>query len=236
MMDRIYSYCSYKQSPAGFQLGSAYITDQEKIRLSNDDLNGFVQSSFESGMIKEVYGKLPRTDRYIYIVKKLKYVAEKEDEFAAIIHMNLAFEYDEFKDYIYFMKGIDKYSSEEIAEKFHSIIIPDTKEADFALMLDGNQLSTLLRELKEEGKIACKELKQQRKDIIIKNSKINKNDEDITHFILKSKQTGPDKIKEIYGDLTDGFTSLSKNNEYEIILKKTRPVKNINPYQVRRAP
>lgn len=206
-MYRIYSYCSYKQSPAGFQLGYAEVGEQERIHLSVSGINEFVRKSFETGVLKAVHGKIPHTEKYIYILKKLKYTSENEDEFASVVHMNFAFEFESYEEYSRFENGISKMSGEELANLFHEVVIPDISEDIFALVLNGRLLHKAIEHINSEGDSM---------------GEVMKGDIDTTHFLLNSKQTGIEKIAEIYNNITDNVYDLYKINEYEIILKKKK--------------
>ena len=72
-MCELYSYCSYKGSPVGFRIGKTKVENEIDLTLCDDNINQFVRKSFESGMITCVFGKLPKSDKYVYLVKKLEY-------------------------------------------------------------------------------------------------------------------------------------------------------------------
>ncbi len=208
-MYRIYSYCSYKQSPAGFQLGFAEVGAQEQLHLSVNGIDEFVRKSFETSIIKAVHGKIPHTNRYISIVKKLKYTAENEDEYASVVHMNFAFEFESYEEYSCFQSGIDKLSSEKRADLFREVVVPDASEDIFAIVLNGRFLCEAIERIKALGKV-------ERCGV------------DTTHFLLNSKQTDIEKIEEVYTNITDNATCLYKIGDYEIILKKKKSAMSSN--------
>lgn len=139
----------------------------------------------------------------------MKYTSENEDEYAAIVHMNFAFEFSSYEEYICFARGIGQVSSEELPKLFHSVVLPDAEEDTFALLINGRNLSEIIDRINSLGEAG-----------------IGSDESELTYFGLKSKQTGIKEILEMYGNITEIDTALFKKGDYEIVLKKKKSIAN----------
>ena len=71
-------------------------------------------------MITCVFGKLPNSDKYVYLVKKLEYTGNNGE---SIIYMNFAWIFSDYEKYISFVSGIKDLSDDKISEIMYKIII-----------------------------------------------------------------------------------------------------------------
>ena len=123
---KVYTYCSYKSSPVGFQIGvfaydkekneNSYIPDTDKSLM-----NPFIISAFEDDRIDYVcYGKIPQEESYLILLKKMK--SESEDGIWK--QLNLAFlfgasEYEQFLKMLTYLEVSQKYKTNQSERKAH---------------------------------------------------------------------------------------------------------------------
>ncbi len=123
---KVYTYCSYKSSPVGFQIGvfaydkekneNSYIPDTDKSLM-----NPFIISAFEDDRIDYVcYGKIPQEEAYLILLKKMK--SESEDGIWK--QLNLAFlfdasEYEQFLKMLVYLEVPQKYETNQSERKAH---------------------------------------------------------------------------------------------------------------------
>ena len=72
---KVYTYCSFDGSKVGFQMGTfrpdsspsdGYYIPEPK------GINSTVRKAFENGIIRRIYGKLPKDNSYVVMVKGIK--------------------------------------------------------------------------------------------------------------------------------------------------------------------
>lgn len=128
----IHVYCSYKSSPIGFAYGSYEYSPAKEASfycLNNEHNNSFVLSSFEDGKIRRACGKLPKSERYIFLIRKIKHdYGPKHEDFGRDVDMNLAFEFDTFSKFCAFATGFAQAEQQDAKQLYKSLadcIFPD---------------------------------------------------------------------------------------------------------------
>ena len=202
-MYKFYSYCSYKGSPSGFKLGVLTPEDKKVLCLSNKGVNEFIRNSFETGVVKGIYGKLPNCDQYVYLVKKLRYEQKADDTFASIFHMNFAFVFDRYKEYEDFLNGISMFEEDEISKMMSSVIIPNKEDEVYALNINGVELRKVLERISEKSD-----------EITIGGSK------EELYIKVVSRKTDVMKLEDIYKDEISDDRVLCRQDDYQFVLKK----------------
>jgi len=140
---RIYSNSSYKYSPTGFAIG--YV-DQSEIEndgysyLKPCDLD-IIRKLFENGDIKGAYGKLPNSNKYVYLVKKLDCSFKNQDNVEAKKYCNFAFVFDSNSEYSDFKKNYDVQS---LTKHMNDFIVPDGTVEKFGLSIQNSSLKMFL--------------------------------------------------------------------------------------------
>ena len=149
-MLKTYIYCSYKLSPVGFQLGTIEYSESPKKEYyipTHNDITPFVATAFEQGLVKSIYGKIPSTEpaRYIFMIKKLNYSKQNNEEFGSDLYMNFAFEFDSFEEFKNFKNNINVIT--DLASKTAEFICPDNTIPEFALKIDANKFNSFIKRL-----------------------------------------------------------------------------------------
>lgn len=131
----MYCYSSYKYSPIGFALGylEVPITDNSEFAELKPCDDDFVRKCFETGFIKHIYGKNPRTEHYIFMEKKLVCEFINEDGKASKKNCNFMFEFDNVEEYKNFKKNFNRNQLEMYMNDF---IIPDSSVENYALKIN----------------------------------------------------------------------------------------------------
>ena len=112
----IHSYCSYTYSAVGYQYGTYNVStpsaDGDFSDTENQKLS-IISAAFDSGMIRELYGKY--NDYYLYLVKKLKYESPDDIEVGKELFINIAFSFslDEKEEFYAFKENISALSNDE---------------------------------------------------------------------------------------------------------------------------
>ena len=148
---RAYIYCSYKFSPVGFQIGTiTYNAAQKDFYVPNKDkLDDFVVKAFEEGFVRKVYGLIPDSRKYIFLVKKLqKNNVTDQNEGTIDFYMNFAFEFDNFNDFNNFCGNFNELlETETAADRCAKFIVPDRNVEDFALKIKADAFNKFIREM-----------------------------------------------------------------------------------------
>jgi len=182
---KIYVYCSYKLSPVGFKLGTIDYNcdkDEDFCYLPKDEnINCYVEKAFCEGIIKKISGKLPNSEKYIYMIKKIHYTnTNSSEDMGSNKKGNFAFEFDSYDEYKMFS---DKPNIDKLAEIMDKFIVPDlnVEENSYALKIKHKELTEFINLLKNDKS------KHQRKD-----------DKDDFVVELRSKSDYIQKISNIF--------------------------------------
>lgn len=202
-MCELYSYCSYKGSPVGFRIGKTKVENEIDLTLCDDNINQFVRKSFESGMITCVFGKLPKSDKYVYLVKKLEYTGNNGE---SIIYMNFAWIFSDYGKYISFASGIRTLSNDKISEIMYKIIKPDSNDEKFALKIKGEKLVNAIKNISGED---------------VMNERDSRSQDSLCVKVV-SKSVDEKRINELYNGLYEEKFAFfkHKNSDYDYELKK----------------
>ena len=171
---KIYTYCSYKLSPCGFQIAVFdYDSKEENYFLplkDSDKIEKFAEYIFEDGKTDYVsFGKIPDKDKYIVILKRMKYTDEtlSFNDVGYVKNLNMAFEFesDEIELYQktcnYFgLFSIVKKGSEytklqkeknlnKWAEDFSKMIVPDLDNGDTGLKVKASAVHDMIRKIED---------------------------------------------------------------------------------------
>lgn len=128
----VHTYCSYKLSPSGFQYGTFEITDNPKedmYYISNEKDDNTVSSAFDFSIVKRLKGKLPNKSTFVFLFKKISYTYDNEhDDFGGDVSLNMALEFDDFKQFLSFSNGFEEYEKNDplkLAKILADCIVPD---------------------------------------------------------------------------------------------------------------
>lgn len=152
---RAYVYCSYKFSPVGFQIGTIkYDAAQKNFYVpTQNNLDNFVIRAFEEGIVRKVYGLIPDSNKYIFLVKKLQQNnVDDPNEGMIDFYMNFAFEFDNFNDYNNFCGNFNKLLEEgTAAEECAKFIVPDRQVETFALKINAEAFNSFIKEMLDKA-------------------------------------------------------------------------------------
>lgn len=139
-MIRMYCYSTYKYSPVGFVIGyvDLPINSQSKFTELKKCQDRFVKYCFETGFVRNVYGKEPKKGHYCFMVKKLRCEFINEDNMPSHKICNFFFDFDDADEYKCFVRNYDKSQMESAMNDF---IVPDSFAEFFALKLDTESLN-----------------------------------------------------------------------------------------------
>ena len=148
---RAYVYCSYKFSPDGFQIGTIkYDAAQKNFYVpTKNNLDNFVICAFEEGIVRKVYGLIPDSNKYIFLVKKLQQNnIDDPNEGMIDFHMNFAFEFDNFNDYNNFCGNFNRLLEERTAAtECAKFIVPDRNVETFALKINAELFNGFIKDM-----------------------------------------------------------------------------------------
>ena len=153
-MIRVHSYCSYKLSPSGFQYGTFEITDDaagDMYYLSDEKKDFIVSSAFDYGIVKRLKGKLPKKHTFIFLFKKISYTYDgKHDDVGGDVAMNMAFEFDDYKQFVSFSNGFENYEEKqplELARLLADCIVPDISIKRYKLSIRKKNIDDWLSQM-----------------------------------------------------------------------------------------
>ena len=147
---RAYVYCSYKFSPAGFKMGTiTYDAAQKDFYVpTNTNLDKIVVKAFEQGFVRKIYGRIPDSQKYILLVKKLQQNdVEDPNEGTIDVYMNFAFEFDSFGDFNNFCGNFNALTNATAAEECAKFIVPDRNVDTFALKIDAKNFNSFIAKM-----------------------------------------------------------------------------------------
>lgn len=143
----IYSYCNYKDSSVGFQIGQV---DLKSGRIyHSDSIPQYIIQSFESGLVNKAYGRYPRKKnvKYFYLLKCIDYI---ENDSEPDKYMNIAFECSDIITYKKLRHFFQSKSPDQISKLFGEMIFSDNSNPEYEMIFDVNQLSLLLNHIENE--------------------------------------------------------------------------------------
>ena len=180
---RAYVYCSYKFSPVGFQIGTiTYDAAQKNFYVpTKDALDDFVVKAFEQGFVKKMYGLIPESRKYIFLVKKLQQNnVEDPNEGTIDFYMNFAFEFDSFGEFNNFCGNFEELlESERAGEECAKFIVPDRTVETFALKMDAATFNGFM-------------------DKMLRKASVGQVDKKLFVEVISSKLDGS-KLKDVFG-------------------------------------
>lgn len=160
---RAYVYCSYKFSPVGFQIGTIkYDAARKNFYVpTKNNLDNFVVKAFEEGFVRKVYGLIPNSDKYIFLVKKLQQNnVDDPNEGMIDFYMNFAFEFDNSDDFNNFCGNFNELLEKgTAASECAKFIVPDRQVETFALKIDAEAFNSFIKEMlskSDGGQVAKK--------------------------------------------------------------------------------
>lgn len=234
----VHVYCSYKLSPIGFAYGTFKYSpdnssDEKYYFLSQENNNTFVRNSFESGIIRRVYGKIPNKKKYIFLIRKLKYDYGKEYEnFGRDVDMNFAFEFEDYnkfktfkRNFEYYEKHDKKHDKSEFYKKLADCIHPNKDISIFKLDINKKNFKALydilIEELaiingnvnESEGDKEKNELEKEQIKIITASKSI-----DYSQDIVKLYHLKVDKDIDIKRDNSAEYIYPVKKNQLKVVV------------------
>ena len=158
---KVYTYCSYKFSPIGFQHGVFQIDTEDTseeylipVILENDTIaSAFVRNCFVEGVIQSAFGKIPEADEYLLIIKGLEFDYVNEDDMPAKKYGNFALSTNDAASFKRLKSNLDKLSKEHLSEVMNSFLIPDSNSGDTAIKIDCKQFSDFINGFSEESNV-----------------------------------------------------------------------------------
>lgn len=151
-MIRVHTYCSYKLSSSGFQYGTFDITDdvtEGMYYLSDDNKDSIVSSAFDYSIVKRLKGKIPKKNTFIFLFKKISYTYDSEHgDVGGDVTLNMAFEFDDYKQFILFSNGFESYEKSEpleLARLLADCIAPDISITKYKLSIHKKNIDDWLK-------------------------------------------------------------------------------------------
>ena len=151
-MIRVHAYCSYKLSPSGFQYGTFDITDdvnEGMYYLSDDNKDAIVSSAFDYSIVKRLKGKIPNKSTFVFLFKKISYTYDSEhDDVGGDVSLNMAFEFDDYKQFALFSNGFESYEKNdplELARILADCIAPDISITKYKLSIHKKNIDDWLK-------------------------------------------------------------------------------------------
>lgn len=148
----VHTYCSYKLSPSGFQYGTFTITDngnEDMYYLSDAKKDSIVSSAFDYSIVKRLKGKIPKKNTFIFLFKKISYTYNSEhDDVGEDVSLNMAFEFDDYKQFVSFSNGFESYEKNEpleLAKLLADCIVPDISITKYKLSIRKKNIDDWLR-------------------------------------------------------------------------------------------
>lgn len=153
-MIRVHAYCSYKLSPSGFQYGTFDITDdvnEEMYYLSDENKDAIVSSAFDYSIVKRLKGKIPKKSTYVFLFKKISHAYDSEhDDVGGDVSLNMAFEFDDYKQFVLFSNAFESYEKNEpleLAKILADCIAPDISITKYKLSIQKKIFDVWLRSM-----------------------------------------------------------------------------------------
>lgn len=143
----IYSYCNYKDSSVGFQIGKV---DLKSGRIfHSDSIPQYIIQSFESGLVNKAYGRYPgkKTIKYFYLLKCIDYINNDPEPDK---YMNIAFECSDILSYKKLKRFFQLKSPDQLSKLFGEMIFTDSSNPEYEMVFDVNQLSLLMSLIENE--------------------------------------------------------------------------------------
>lgn len=142
----LYYYCSYDNSPVGFYIGKIPAVDSlnlmpaKKLELSKENINPFIRKCFESGLIRNVFGKVPEEfgQGYFLMKKKMVHKIENRNYYMSIALTGLR--WNEFSD----LMKVDSNDTKEKLAKLVAESISQNKTNDFGYEVRSEVISRLI--------------------------------------------------------------------------------------------
>ncbi|HRR78034.1 MAG TPA: hypothetical protein P5191_14695 [Ruminococcus sp.] len=151
-MIRVHAYCSYKLSPSGFQYGTFDITDDANegmYNLSDENKDAIISSAFDYSIVKRLKGKIPKKSTFVFLFKKVSYTYDSEhDDVGGDVSLNMAFEFDDYKQFVLFSNGFESYEKNEpleLAKILADCIAPDISITKYKLSIHKKNFDDWLR-------------------------------------------------------------------------------------------
>ena len=142
MKIKVYTYCSYKFSPAGFRHGAFQLdtenSNDEYVVPSSDSTPPIVRNCFVQSLIKGAKGKIPDTEEYIILLKGLECDFVNEDGEPSKKYGNFAFSTDEIESYNNLI-NVYNLDLNRLSKAMNSFLIPDSKAGEAAIKIDTKQ-------------------------------------------------------------------------------------------------
>jgi|GEM_PF-7112258 len=169
----VYTYCSYKSSPVGFQIGVFVYDANQKddtyiLQTDKNQMEEFVISAFEDDRIDYVcYGKMPKSESFLILLKKMKF----EGEGGFWKQLNLAFLFDSNEKHLFlkmlkYLKLYQKYSNNqdysaklqtrkkhqsEMAEKLEQLIEPNPEDGETGITVPASAVHELMQNISSKS-------------------------------------------------------------------------------------
>lgn len=151
-MIRVHAYCSYKLSPSGFQYGTFDITDdvnEGMYNLSDENKDAIISSAFDYSIVKRLKGRIPKKSTFVFLFKKVSYTYDSEhDDVGGDVSLNMAFEFDDYKQFVLFSSGFESYEKNEpleLAKILADCIAPDISITKYKLSIHKKNFDDWLR-------------------------------------------------------------------------------------------
>lgn len=151
-MIRVHTYCSYKLSPSGFQYGTFNVTDdvtEGMYYLSDENKDSIVSSAFDYSIVKRLKGRIPKKNTFIFLFKKIFYTYDSEhDDVGGDVSINMAFEFDNYNQFVAFSNGFENYEKNEpleLARLLADCIAPDISITKYKFTIHKKKIDDWLK-------------------------------------------------------------------------------------------
>lgn len=143
----IYSYCNYKESSVGFQIGQVELKSGRIYR--SDSIPQYIIKCFESSLINKGYGKYPgkKNTKYFYLIKGIDYLGHDPEPDK---YINIAFECSDALTYIRIKRYFKSKTPEQISQLFGKMVLIDVSNSEYEMRFDVDQLSRLIQQFNNE--------------------------------------------------------------------------------------
>lgn len=142
---KVWFYCSYSGSPAGFQLG--YV-DTESLSESENDLIDLIAGTphpllnrcFSYQGVKEAFGKIPGTLSYVAVRPVSRCEGDR-------VYLNFAFETDDATEFASVVRYMDEYRERDrdLFNMMCPTVIEDVQDSSFGIHVNGRELQKVIQ-------------------------------------------------------------------------------------------
>ena len=121
------------------------------IALSDENKDAIVSSAFDYSIVKRLKGKIPKKSTYVFLFKKISHTYDSEhDDVGGDVSLNMAFEFDDYKQFVLFSNAFESYEKNEpleLAKILADCIAPDISITKYKLSIQKKIFDVWLRSM-----------------------------------------------------------------------------------------